>query len=261
MRTGILVTLSVCTGCGLTKSRTATEQLVVSDAVDRAVSTMDFSELSGRKVYFETKYATDPKGNAPAAPGSPTAAYQNYVISSVRQQLTAYDVRLQDKVDTADYVMELRIGALGTDGNELTFGLPASAALSVAGNAAGVPGLPGTPEVSVGRRQLQMGAAKLGLFAYHRESGRPVWQQGLTSATSDARDLYIFGMGPFQKGKLYNRGVDQSSWSTWGDNPPPSAEDESLAQYRRPMKFGGPQIGGSQLTPVQPATHLEPAPE
>ena len=43
-------------GCGMNKSRLATEQLVVSDAVDRAVAAIDFSPLSGRKVYFDTKY-------------------------------------------------------------------------------------------------------------------------------------------------------------------------------------------------------------
>ena len=42
----ILLSLAL-TGCGSTKSRTATEQLLMSDAVDRAIAQIDFSELAG----------------------------------------------------------------------------------------------------------------------------------------------------------------------------------------------------------------------
>ena len=43
-------------GCGINKSRLATEQLVVSEAVDKAVATIDFSPLSGRRVFFDTQF-------------------------------------------------------------------------------------------------------------------------------------------------------------------------------------------------------------
>src|SRR5262245_31130234 len=76
-------------GCGINKSRLATEQLVVSDAVDKTVASIDFSPLSGRKVYFDTQFLDGinlgPNGNI------------KYVISSLRQQMLAYDCRLQEK--------------------------------------------------------------------------------------------------------------------------------------------------------------------
>jgi hypothetical protein len=107
-------------GCGITKSRLATEQLVVSDAVDRAVASVDFSPLSGRKVFFDTKYLDNVKFNP--------AGNVEYVISSLRQQMAAYDLRLQEKVEDAEFIVEARIGILANDGHEVTYGVPGSAA-------------------------------------------------------------------------------------------------------------------------------------
>ena len=53
------------------------------------------------------------------------------------------------------------------------------------------------PELSLGRRNHQQGTAKIGLFAYDRETREPVWQAGLAKGSSRARDLWMFGMGPF----------------------------------------------------------------
>src|SRR5206468_11489969 len=119
-----LATALLSAGCGINKSRLATEQLVVSDAVDRAVATIDFSALSGKKVFFDTQYLDGvnmgPNGNV------------KYVISSLRQQMMAYDLRLQEKADTADFVVEGRIGVLANDGYEVTYGIPGGAAAASA---------------------------------------------------------------------------------------------------------------------------------
>ena len=42
-------------GCGTTKTRVATEQLLMSDAVDAAVARVDFRAMAGEKVYFDTQ--------------------------------------------------------------------------------------------------------------------------------------------------------------------------------------------------------------
>src|SRR6185436_8218774 len=95
-------------GCGINKSRLATEQFVVSEAVDKAVATIDFSPLSGKRVYFDTQYLDGvnmgPNGNV------------KYVISSLRQQMVAYDLRLQEKPEMADFILEGRVGVLANDG-------------------------------------------------------------------------------------------------------------------------------------------------
>jgi hypothetical protein len=188
----LLAALLLVTGCGINKSRLATEQLVVSEAVDKAVASIDFSSLSGRKVFLDTQYLEGvnmgPNGNV------------KYVISSLRQQMTAYDVRLQEKADTADYIVEARVGVLSNDGYEVTYGIPGNAAAVSATMllASPVPiPAPGMPELSIGRRNHQAGTAKIGLFAYDRTTREPVWQAGIKRGTSDVRDTWFLGLGPY----------------------------------------------------------------
>src|SRR4051794_22541302 len=146
----VLLPALVVAGCGINKSRLATEQLVVSDAVDKAVAAIDFSPLSGKKVYFDTQFLDGVNmginGNV------------KYVISSLRQQMIAYDCRLQEKPEAADYVVEGRVGVLATDGHELTYGIPGGAAAvsAMARRATPVPA-PAMPELSLGRRNHQAG--------------------------------------------------------------------------------------------------------
>jgi hypothetical protein len=178
-------------GCGLNKSRLATEQLVVSDAVDRAVAEIDFSPLSGRKVFLDTKYLDgvklSPVGNV------------EYVISSLRQQMVAYDLRLMEKAEQAEFIVEARIGVMGNDGHEVTYGVPGSAAMTTASVFLAAPvAAPAMPELSLGRRNHQQGTAKIGVFAYDRQTREPVWQSGLAKGASRARDLWLFGLGPFE---------------------------------------------------------------
>jgi hypothetical protein len=187
----LAMALALASGCGLNKSRLATEQLVVSDAVDRAVATIDFSPLSGRQVHFDTKYLA----NVKLTPNGNT----EYVISSLRQQMAAYDVRLMDKPEEAEFIVEARVGVLGNDGQELTYGIPGTAAFSTASVflAAPIPA-PAMPELSLGRRNHQQGTAKIGMFAYDRETREPVWQAGLAKGSTRARDLWVLGLGPFE---------------------------------------------------------------
>jgi hypothetical protein len=42
------------------------------------------------------------------------------------------------------------------------------------------------------------------VFAYHRETGTPVWQSGLVHQESSANDVWILGAGPFQRGTIYD---------------------------------------------------------
>ena len=196
----IACTLPLCSGCGITKSRMATEQLVVADAVDEAVSQIDFSPLSGREVFLDTALIEDlkmtPNGNV------------EYVIGSLRQQMTAYNVLLVEKREQAEFIVEARLGALANDGNEVTYGIPGNnAAVKTAASAVPTAGAAATliPDLSLGRRTHQLAAAKIGVFAYDRVSREPVWQAGLATGTSEARDLWLLGLGPFQKGRIYKR--------------------------------------------------------
>ncbi len=191
-------------GCGTTKSFTATEQLLMSDAVDSTISKMDFSPLSGFKVYLDTTYVVAAGKVIPGTQMTPNLINSDYVISALRQQLTASGCMLVDARDNADVICEARCGALGTDGHSITYGLPASNLLSSASVVIpGSPSIPTIPELSVAKREMKSAAAKVAVFAYDRESREPVWQSGVTQAGSNARDTWILGVGPLQYGSIY----------------------------------------------------------
>jgi len=93
-------------GCGTTRQsetpRTATEMLLLSNAVDQTVSEFDLSYLSGKEVFLDTTFLE-------------TTVDKGYVISSIRQHMMASGVKIIDAKDKANYIVEARTGALGTD--------------------------------------------------------------------------------------------------------------------------------------------------
>ena len=191
----VLAVLLLCgtwAGCGTTKwtdtRRTATEQLLISDAMDRAVSRLDFRALAGKKVCLDDAPL---KGVTDAA----------YLSSSLRQHLLASGCILKDKAPEADYLVEARAGAVGTDHHEVLFGVPAvniPAVIPISGMPSSI------PEIPLAKKTEQRAVAKIALFAYDRETGRPVWQSGVVPVESKAKDLWILGAGPFQRGTIYD---------------------------------------------------------
>jgi len=240
---------ALAAGCGINKSRLATEQLVVSEAVDKAVATIDFSALSGKKVYFDTQYLDGinmgPNGNV------------KYVISSLRQQMMAYDLRLQEKPDTADYIVEGRIGALANDGYEVTYGIPGNAAAASATILLPTPvpvPAPGMPELSLGRRNHQAGTAKVGLFAYDRVTREPVWQAGVKRGASAMRDTWLLGLGPYQARQGPRSSMRARANAVNGDDN----TTDPLAAYNSSIVFERAVRPPPQSPPVQAAAAPHP---
>ena len=201
--------LSVCgvetIGCGTTKSFTATEQLLMSDAVDSTIAKMDFRAISGHKIFLDTQYVVGAGKVIPGVAMPVNLVNSDYVISGLRQQLTAAGCMLVDTKELADVICEARCGALGTDGHSMIYGLPANNFLSTASSVIpGTPALPAIPEISVAKREMKSAAAKVSVFAYDRETREPLWQSGIAQAGSSARDTWILGVGPLQYGNIYN---------------------------------------------------------
>lgn len=194
----LLAILSVgIAGCGKSLGRHATEQLLESDAVDQAIAKINFKPLGGRKVYLDTSAISPIK----------RSGYVNseYVVSSIRQQMVAAGCLLQDSKDAAEFIVEARAGALGTDQHEIVYGFPASNVLSTAASfVPTMPQIPAIPELALAKKNSQMAAAKVALFAYHRETRLPFWQSGVAVADSSSRDTWLFGAGPFQRGSIYD---------------------------------------------------------
>lgn len=193
------------TGCGTTKSFTATEQLLMSDAVDSTIAKMDFRAISGHKVFLDTQYVVGAGKVIPGVAMPVNLVNSDYVISGLRQQLTAAGCMLVDTKELAEVICEARCGALGTDGHSMTYGIPANNFLSSASSVIpGSPSLPTIPELSVAKREMKSAAAKVSVFAYDRETREPLWQSGIAQAGSSARDTWILGVGPLQYGTIYS---------------------------------------------------------
>jgi len=185
-------------GCGTAVQKVGTEQLLLSDSVDRAIDQLDLSPLAGRTVFLDTAYMQTFKG---------PNVYINsdYIVSALRQKMTTTGCRLELNRTEADYILEARVGALGTDTMEVTYGIPSSNGIGMAATAiTGVPAVPAIPELSVGKRNNMMGVSKIVVFAYHRDTGIPVWQSGAAVSRSDAKDSWFMGVGPLTRGSVYN---------------------------------------------------------
>lgn len=178
------------TGCGTTGTsntpRTATEMLLLSNAVDEAVGQIDLSYIAGKEVYFDTQYLEG-------------VVDKGYVIGTLRQHLLASGVHLIEAKDKANYILEVRSGGIGTDSSSVLVGVPQMTIPQVMP----IPGIPSSiPEIPLAKRGKQTGLAKLAMFVFHRESGQIVWQSGIQQFSSTAKDAWVFGMGPFRSGTI-----------------------------------------------------------
>jgi hypothetical protein len=189
------VAVASLAGCGTSRwtdtSRTATEQLLISDAIDRAVSRLDLRALAGKTVFLDD---TPIRGMTDSA----------YLGSTLRQHLLASGAILKENKSEAEYVLEVRAGAIGTDRHDVTYGIPAVNIPTLVGPP--LPGLPNQlPEVPLAKKTQQRAVVKIALFAYNRTTGRPVWQSGTIPVETDVRALWLLGAGPFLRSPTANK--------------------------------------------------------
>jgi hypothetical protein len=240
-------------GCGTTRStdtnRTATEQLLVSDAIDRALQSLDLRTLAGQAVFFDDSKLAD-------------VVDKNYLTSSLRQYLLANGCSLKDKREDADFVVEARAGAVGTDRSDLLFGLPS---MNVPQIALVQPVAAVIPEIPIAKRKDQRGIAKIAVFAYHRQTGAPVWQSGLIHQESTANDVWILGAGPFQRGTIYT-GTEFAGSAIHGEEMKEGSGARRLpaVDLAHENTFKAPNQFAKQTPAVDPkvvqAGHQEPVP-
>ena len=221
-------------GCGTTRTsntaRTATEQLLISDAVDRTVQQINFKVLAGENVFFDTAQMGE-------------VVDKGYLISCMRQHLLASGCVMKDKREDATYIIEPRVGVIGTDNHDLMFGIPAFSVPQLATGSV----LPSSvPEIAFAKRRDQMGVAKIAVFAYRRETGEPVWQSGMAMNKSTANDIWLFGAGPFQKGTIYDEtrfaGIEKKK-----DDD--AAEAEATVHVEAEAVFAGAPVQVQQRAP------------
>lgn len=184
----LIVTVS---GCGTTKfsdtTRTATEQLLISSAMEDVVDEFNFYPLSGRKIFIKSDGVS--------------ATDKEYLLSILRQQLAANGVLIQETKDLADYILEVSTGAIGTDRCELIYGTKETSVPSIL-----TMGVATTiPEFALAKRTDQKAKIKLTMWAYNRKTGAIVWQSGQKNKTAAIRDRWFFGIGPITKSSFNDK--------------------------------------------------------
>ena len=169
-------------GCASTKTsntaRTATEQLLISNAVDQALDKMDFRAFSGHTVFLDDRYVD--------------CLDKQYVIASVRHHILHQRAILVTKPEEAEVLVEMRTGVVGTDIADSFLGIPEVT----------VPGMLTLPEVRVLTRQVQTGTAKLGIVAVDAKTKEVLGEGGMSLARSDNNSWFVAGIGPFKSGSI-----------------------------------------------------------
>lgn len=180
---GIAILLATLGGCSSTRttntSRTATEQILLSAAIDRSLSNVSFDQLRSQRVFIDDKYLD--------------SVDKAYLMGTLRHRTLAAGGLLAASADDADVVLEARSGGIGTDTEESFVGIPSI----------GVPGMAiSIPDIKLISRNTQLGSAKIGLIAFNPKTGAAVGLGGQSSALTKNDDMYILGMGPYRSGEV-----------------------------------------------------------
>jgi hypothetical protein len=136
-------------------SQTATEQLLISVAVDHAVNNLNPTIPAGTKVFVDPQYFDNAPGDA--------ALYTKYAIASIRDMLLRRGARLVDDRKNADMVAEVRTGGQSINHHDFLIGIPA-VPVPVPFTTTVVT----TPKVALYERDQQAGIAKLAITAYDK---------------------------------------------------------------------------------------------
>jgi hypothetical protein len=173
-----------CTGCTTTKqtntARTASEQLLISNAVDHALNKVDFQGLVGQKILIDEKYLD--------------CVDKGYLVGSLRDRVVRSGAHLVAKAEEADIVLEVRSGGVGTDLSNSFAGMPGIT----------LPGMLSIPEIRLVSRDRQKGLAKIGLVAYDAKTMQILGGGGIATSISDDNNWYVFGVGPYRTGSVKN---------------------------------------------------------
>lgn len=186
---GLLVAIGCSSISTSNTSRTATEQLLISNAVDQALDKVDFTAFVDSKVQLDEKYMD--------------GVDKAYVLASVRHRLLYNGATITADVKEADIILEVRSGGIGTDNSETFYGVPEIV----------LPGMMSVPELKFVTRGSQRGTAKIGLVAYDAKSQRILGAGGLSLAVSNQSTWSVLGIGPFKNGSVKQE-VDQATSPT-----------------------------------------------
>ena len=170
------VALSGCTSIRTSHpERTATEQLLISTAADRAAERLASAIPAGdARVYIDARNFEGYDGK--------------YAIGTIRDAFFRQGVRLTNDRKAADTIVEIRSGALSVDRESYLIGVPElEVPFPLAGTLA-------VPEIAFYSRKVQTGIAKFAATGYDAREGTLISSSGpqLDSSRKTRTTLLFF---------------------------------------------------------------------
>lgn len=170
--------LLMIVGCTTTRritntSATALQQLLGTQAIDRAVQKLSWPDVQGKTVYVQI-----------ASPGE--WGDQAYLRQVVGTELAQRGAIVSDDSSHSQYVMTVLAGALGTDQTEVFFGLPAVQSVVVP---------LALPEMAIYKSEEQEGFARTETVTTDSQHGGIVYRAGPTQGRTYAHTRKIFFVG------------------------------------------------------------------
>jgi hypothetical protein len=151
--------LGACTTVRETSpQRTATEQLLISTAVDRAVERVNLKIPDGTKVFVDAEQLEGGDGK--------------YAAGAMKDRLLRRGAHLVAERDKADAVVEIRAGALSIDDKQMPVGTDSfDVPIPLAGQAK-------IPEIALYKEKERLGVAKIAAFGYSAGDGTLIDSSG-----------------------------------------------------------------------------------
>ena len=155
-----MLALGACTSTRETSpQRSATEQLLISTAVDRAVEGMDLEIPQGTKVFLDA-------GRLEGSDGK-------YASGAMKDRLLRDGANLVGDRGKADAVVEPRAGALSIDDRQTLVGIGSfDVPVPLAGEAAKI------PEIALYKQKERVGVAKIAAIGYTTDAGKLIDSTG-----------------------------------------------------------------------------------
>ena len=175
-----------CTTVHVTEPvQSATEQLLVSRAIDDAVAKLNVTLDPGAHVFVDTSYF-DGTGPFEGMERDKSVLFPKYAISAVREKLLRGGALLTNDRRAADIVVELRTGGQSVDHNSLFVGIPS---ISIPLPPTFYPVT--TPELALFKRDRQTGIVKLAITAYRQQTGAFASASGPSFGSSNHTETTI----------------------------------------------------------------------
>lgn len=196
---GLLAFVGGCSTIRVTDpTYTATQLFLESEATRLAVQRISVDQLRDRKVYVDTSYLTTLRENSESLSFRQVPQEYLFLIADLRAKLLLSGVRLVDRKQDADVVLEVRTGGVGVDHQEFLLGLS-----SLTIPTEGVANIPiETPELALVKSTKQFGFASIAVVGYWQDTGEVVASSGPFVGRTAREDYWLFGFGPHTVGNI-----------------------------------------------------------